>query len=169
MHFARIVLRLLLSRRRPSITKWENSSLPLRVLPTEIDINFHVNNGMYLMMMDLGRFDALVRSGIWRTIRARRWTGVISDETISFRKSLKLGQRYSVESKIVGLDDRAVYFEHRIVSQGDVYARGIVATRLLTQHRASVPLQDLVGVFGDPPEGLELPEWIHEWRGHNAK
>ncbi len=142
--------------------------MPLRVLPTEIDINFHVNNGMYLMMMDLGRFDALVRSGIWRTIRARRWTGVISDETISFRKSLKLGQRYRVESKIIGFDDRAVYFEHRIVSQGDVYARGIVATRLLTQHRGSVTLHDLVGVFGNPPEGLELPEWIHEWRDHNA-
>lgn len=143
--------------------------MPLRVLPTEIDINFHVNNGMYLMMMDLGRFDALVRSGIWRTIRARRWTGVISDETISFRKSLKLGQRYSVESKIIGFDERAVYFEHRIVSQGDVYARGIVATRLLTQHRASVTLHDLVGVFGNPPDELELPEWIHEWRDHNAK
>ncbi len=51
----RTLLLLLTSRRRPPLEVWGQSSLPLRVLPTDIDIAMHVNNGMYFSLMDLGR------------------------------------------------------------------------------------------------------------------
>lgn len=167
MHFTRMILQLVKSRRRPTQDIWDTFSLPLRVRPSEIDIFMHVNNGKYFSIMDLGRLDALVRSGVWNTLRDKRWTGVVSAETISFRKSLKLGQRYSLDTRIIGVDERAVYFEHRIVVEGEIYARAFVATRLVSE-TGTVSKEEAIDVFGPPPAGVELPDWIHDWRFHNA-
>lgn len=167
MHFMRMLLQLLKSRRRPAQGIWETNSLPLRVLPSEIDIFMHVNNGAYFSIMDLSRLDMMVRSGVWKAMRSRNWSGVVSSETISFRKSLKLGQRYSVESTIAGYDDRAVYFEHRIVVEGEIYARAFIATRLISEN-GTVTSDELVEVFGPPPPDVELPDWLHDWRLNNA-
>ena len=163
----RTLLQLFLSHRRPSLSVWGSSSVALRVLPTDIDIAMHLNNGMYFSIFDLGRFDLMVRSGVWRQMRRRGWTPVAAGETISFRKSLQLGQRYSVETRILGLDERAVYFEQRAVAGGEIYARAFIATRLVSA-AGPVSNEDIISAFGAPPETTVLPEWIHEWRVNNA-
>lgn len=163
----RTLLLLLTSRRRPALDVWGQSSLPLRVLPTDIDIAMHVNNGMYFSLMDLGRFDLMVRSGVWSRMRRRGWSPVAAGETISFRKSLRLGQRYSIETRIIGLDDRAVYFEQRMVADGEIYARAFIATRLVSAG-GPVGNEEILKEFGHPPAGLVLPDWIHQWRLNNA-
>lgn len=163
----RTLVHLVLSRRRSKLSMWGNSSLPMRVLPTDIDVAMHVNNGMYLSLMDLGRFDLMVRSGVWDLMRARGWSPVVGGETISFRKSLNLGQRYTIESKIIGFDDRAIYFEQRMVSGGEIYARAFIAARMVSK-AGPVTNEEIFAVLGDPPAGLVLPEWIHDWRLNNS-
>lgn len=163
----RTLLLLVTSSRRPPLSVWEASSLPLRVLPTDIDIAMHVNNGMYFSLMDLGRFDLMVRSGTWARMRLRGWTPVAAGETITFRRSLQLWQRYTIESRIIGLDAKAIYFEQRMVVDGEIYARAYIATRLVSGGRP-VSQEEIIAEFGAPPEELELPEWIHEWRENNA-
>lgn len=159
----RTLLTLFTSSHRPKLSIWETSSLPLRVLPTDIDIAMHVNNGMYFSLMDLGRFDLLVRSRAWNRMRRLGWTPVASGETITFRKSLQLWQRYTIETRIIGLDQKAIYFEQRMVADGEIYARAYVSTRLLSRGRP-VSQEQITAEFGLPPVDLELPEWIHEWR-----
>lgn len=163
----RTLLLLLLPKRGNVISIWGESSLPLRVLPTDIDIAMHVNNGMYFSLMDLGRFDLMLRSRVWKAMRRKGWSPVASGETISFRKSLQLGQRYTIETKIIGFDERAIYFEQRMVSGGEIYARAFIATRLVSS-QGPVNNADIFAVFGEPPADLVLPEWIHEWRLNNA-
>jgi acyl-CoA thioesterase FadM len=163
----RTLLMLFRSARRQPLTVWDNSSLPLRVLPTDIDIALHVNNGMYLSLMDLGRFDLMVRSGVWKRMRRRGWGPVGSGETIAFRKSLQLWQQYTIETRIIGLDAKAIYFEQRMVADGEIYARAYIATRLVHQGRP-VSQDDILREFGEPPADLELPEWVHEWRASSA-
>lgn len=163
----RTLLLLFTSSRRPRLDVWDNSSLPMRVLPTDVDIAVHVNNGMYFSLMDLGRFDLLVRSGIWQKMRRRGWNPVASGETISFRKSLQLWQHYTIETRIIGLDTKAIYFEQRMVAGGEIYARAHIATRLVCKGRP-VSQDEILAEFGEPPAGLELPAWIHEWRENNA-
>ena len=163
----RTLLLLLRSPRRPALSVWESASLPLRVLPTDIDIALHVNNGMYFSLMDLGRFDLMVRSGVWQRMRRRGWTPVAAGETIAFRKSLQLWQHYSIETRIIGLDSKAIYFEQRMVADGEIYARAYIATRLVTKGRP-VSQEEILREFGGPPADLVLPEWIHDWRETNA-
>lgn len=163
----RTLLLLFTSSRRPPLSVWDASSLPLRVLPTDVDIAVHVNNGMYFSLMDLGRFDLMVRSGVFKKMRRRGWSPVAAGETISFRKSLQLWQRYTIETRIIGLDAKAIYFEQRMVADGEIYARAHIATRLVSKGRP-VSQEEILAEFGEPPVGLELPEWIHEWRENNA-
>ncbi|MEZ2390857.1 acyl-CoA thioesterase [bacterium RCC_150] len=163
----RTLLLLFTSSRRNRLSVWGTSSLPMRVLPTDIDIAWHVNNGMYFSLMDLGRFDLMVQAGIWRKMRRRRWQPVAAGETIAFRKSLQLWQRYTIETRIIGLDSKAIYFEQRMVADGEIYARAHIATRLLASGRP-VTQEEILAEFGNPPAGLELPGWIHEWRENNA-
>jgi acyl-CoA thioesterase FadM len=163
----RTLLLLFTSARRSRLSVWRESSLPLRVLPTDIDIAMHVNNGMYFSLMDLGRFDLMVRAGIWDRMRHLGWTPVVSGETIAFRKSLQLWQRYTIETRVIGLDSKAIYFEQRMVAGGEIYARAHIATRLVCKGRP-VSQEDILAEFGAPPASLDLPEWIHEWRENNA-
>lgn len=163
----RTILMLFRSAKRTPLTIWDTSSLPMRVLPTDVDIAVHVNNGMYFSLMDLGRFDLMVRSGVWKRMHRRGWSPVAAGETIAFRKSLQLWQRYTIETRIIGLDTKAVYFEQRMVSDGEIYARAYIATRLVTKGRP-VSQDEILEEFGQPPADLQLPEWIHEWRMANS-
>ena len=134
------------------MTIWDFSSLPLKVLPTDIDIAMHVNNGMYFSLMDLGRFDLMVRSGVWKTDAPAGWTPVAAGETIAFRKSLQLWQRYTIETKIIGLDEKAIYFEQRMVADGEIYARAYIATRLVSKGKP-VSQEEILREFGDAAGG----------------
>lgn len=163
----RTLLHLITSRRRPSLSIWEASSLKLRVLPTDIDVAMHVNNGMYFSLMDLGRFDLMARAGVWDRMRARGWSPVVNLETITFRKSLQLWQAYTIESKIIGVDEKAIFFEQRMVADGEVYARAYIATRLVSK-RGPVANAEIFEEIGQPPADLALPEFLHAWREENA-
>ena len=163
----RTLLLLFTSSRKAPLSIWDTSSLPLRVLPTDIDIAMHVNNGMYFSLMDLGRFDLMARSGTWRRMRRLGWSPVAAGETIAFRKSLLLWQQYTIETRIIGLDTKAIYFEQRMVVKGEIYARAHIATRLVSKGKP-VSQEEILAEFGQPPADLELPEWIHEWRETTA-
>lgn len=158
---------LFASRRRGPLSIWDPASLPLRVQLTDIDIAMHVNNGMYLSLMDLGRFDLMIRSGFWKVMRRNGWSPVVNAETITFRRSLQLGQRYTIETRILGFDERAIYFEQRMVHDGEIYARAYIATRLLGS-QGPVANSEIFEAFGNPPTGMVLPEWVHDWRVNTA-
>lgn len=163
----RTLMLLITSRRRPPLSIWGSSSLPLRVLPTDIDIALHVNNGMYFSLMDLGRFDLMVRAGVWDRMRSRGWSPVVNLETITFRKSLQLWQAYTIESKIIGFDEKAIFFEQRMVADGEIYARAYIATRLVSK-QGPVSNEEIFAETGQPPADLVLPEFLHAWREENA-
>ena len=169
MHLLLRTLWLLFSsRRRPRASMFDLGTLDLRVLPTDIDVAGHLNNGMYFSLFDLGRFDLMARSGVWGIARRRGWTPVVQAETITFRKSLLLGARYTIETRLIGADERCIYFEQRMVAGGEVCARGHVATRLVST-AGPVPNEEIFAAAGlSLPEDRVLPEWLHEWRERTA-
>lgn len=156
------------ARRRSRLSLWEPSSLPLRALPTDVDIAGHVNNGQYFGLFDLGRFDLMVRTGVWDEARRRGWTPVVQAEQIAFRRSVTLGTAFTVETRIIGLDERAVWFEQRAVMDGDVAVRALICTRLRAKDGTPVTNDDVralaVELGHDLADEPVLPEWLHGWR-----
>ncbi|MDL9979290.1 acyl-CoA thioesterase [Microbacterium sp. ASV49] len=140
------------------------SRVRLTTLPTDIDILMHMNNGRYLSLFDLGRWDLLVRNGVWDAMKTNGWYAVVSAETITFRKSLQLWQRFDVESRLLGHDDKAVYMEHRAVVDGEVYARAIVRARMLAREgNRRITHEELFAAVGRPEGVPDIDPWVHEW------
>lgn len=168
MHlFLRTMIHLLLASRQTKLSLWDSSSWRSRAWPWDVDVAVHINNGMYFSLMDIARFDLMMRSGTWSRVRELKWSPVVSAETIAFRKSVKLWQRFSIETRIIGLDEKAIYFEQRFVVGGEIYARAHIATRFVSAG-GPVSMAEIKAEFGEPPADLELPAWLHEWRENNS-
>ena len=111
------------------------SQLSLRVMPNDLDINFHMNNGRYLTICDLNRVDLFLRSGLMKTMFKRGWIPLIAEHTMTYKKSLNMFEKFDVSLKVTGWDEKYFYMEHifsnseRVVAEGTskgcVYARGI--------------------------------------------
>ncbi|SKA79313.1 Acyl-CoA thioesterase FadM [Agreia bicolorata] len=151
------------ARSRRRVGAFDVVSTPFRVLPSDLDIFKHMNNGVYLSILDLGRLDMLVRSGIWSIVNKRGWYPVVVAETISFRKSLTLWQRFDVESRVLGFDDKAVYVEQRFTVDGEIYAHAFIRGRFLKRSGGVVPMPELLDAVGPIPAEVTVPEWLHEW------
>ena len=63
------------------------SRLAFRVWPHDLDTSLHMNNGRYWTIMDLGRADLMIRSGLWRAVLREKWTPVVSAAKIRFRRA----------------------------------------------------------------------------------
>lgn len=164
----RTLLLLIRARRKSTLSIWDTSSLPLRALPTDVDVAVHINNGMYFSLMDLGRFDLMMRSGVWDLMRRNKWSPVVQSEQITFRRSINLWQQYTLETKMIGTDDKSVWFEQRFVVDGEIYVRAYVATRLISKNGPVANEEILRAVeqeLGQPnPDGRQIPDWLHQWR-----
>jgi len=159
----RTIIMRLRRHRGPRLRVHDVARVGFRVLPTDLDVLRHMNNGVYFSIMDLGRLDLLQRSGVWATLDRLGYYPVVASETITFRRSLQPGQRYTLETKIVGYDARAVYVEQRFVVGGELYAVGLVRGRFLRRSGGTVSIGDLAEAIGVDVTELELPRWVTRW------
>ncbi|KDA06894.1 4-hydroxybenzoyl-CoA thioesterase [Microbacterium sp. CH12i] len=150
-------------RREGHLSPSEVGRIRVTTLPTDLDVLRHMNNGRYLSLFDLGRWDLLVRTGMAEAMKRNDWYAVVSAETVTFRKSLELWQRFDIESRLLGHDDKAIYLEHRAVVNGEIYARAIIRARMLKRAGGTLSHQELFAAVGRP-EGLpDVASWVHEW------
>lgn len=84
----RFFLTLIKARYRPKLQPFDMAILPMHVWPNDLDLLFHMNNGRFLSLMDLGRIDLLVRTGFWDEARKRKWYPVVGTTLIDYRRPL---------------------------------------------------------------------------------
>lgn len=161
---------LWLARRAPKLPElglYDVCRSPRRVLLGDLDELRHMNNGVYLTLLDHARQELVVRTGLWARLRAAGMYPVVSAQSIAYRRSLRLGQRYVIESRMLGLDDRAVYIEQRFVVGDEIYARAYIQGRFLYEAGGTVPMEALVAVTGVDPVAHPIPAWLHDWAAAN--
>jgi len=164
----RTILHRILSTRRSPLGVRDVGTMSLRVLPTDIDVLRHMNNGVYFSIMDIGRMDLLIRSGGWQKLSAKGYYPVMANETISFRKSLNLWKKFDLETRVVGYDAKAVYVEQRFVVGGEIYAQAMTRARFLKRSGGTVTVAELLETIGWDGEQPVLPEWVNDWAEHVA-
>lgn len=146
----------------PSLTAVGTSVLRLHVLPSDLDINLHMNNGRYLTIMDLGRFDLLVRARLHRPMIRLRWKALVGSAMIRFRRSLRPFQGYTLHTRLLSWDDKWFVFEQRFESRGELYAVGLV--RALFRGRAgNVPPAEVLSIGGIAADAPPLPDYVSAW------
>lgn len=102
--------------------RYPRNTLTLRVLPNDLDINMHMNNGRYLSMCDLSRVDMFVRTGLLKTLFKNNWMPVISEQTIKYKKSLGPFEKYELQMAIVGWDEKAFHMTYTFTIKDRVIA-----------------------------------------------
>lgn len=110
-------------RQRPLL---DESRVSFRVLPTDCDINFHMNNGRYLTFMDLGRVHLMRQVRLIGHIFKNRWMPVLTGAEINFLRSLAPLQKFDLVTRIVTWDEKYFYLEQRFESRGQLCAHGFV-------------------------------------------
>ncbi|SJM66172.1 thioesterase family protein [Gulosibacter sp. 10] len=161
--YLRLLLLRLRRRRGGRLGIWDTARTSLRVGVADLDLLGHVNNGKYLTMMDLGRMDLMFRSGFWPKLRREGWYPVVAGQTISYRRSLKLGQRFDLRTRIIGMDERWFYVEQTFVIGETVYAHAIVRGRFLREEGGGVDVAEVAALAGGIPEDRRTPEWVERW------
>lgn len=156
----RLIWIVLAAFRKPAVGLFDETRIRLRVLPNDLDTNIHMNNGRYLTIMDLGRVDLTIRSGLWRAMRANRWYPVVGSAKMTFRRSLDPFQAYDLTTRVVGWDGKWVYMEQRFIVGETVHARGMLKA-LFLKGREKVPSADLAKALGHDGSSPELdPEMV---------
>ena len=143
-----------------------------RVWPNDLDVFLHMNNGAYLTVADLGRTDLMLRAGMFGAIRRRGWYPIVAAENIRFRRSLRLAERYTITTRILGWSARSIYLEQRFERGGELVAVACIDARFLARRGGSVDTADVLAVAGVEGPSPELPShlvgWLESVEGHRV-
>lgn len=146
------------------------SLLKLRVLPNDLDFNMHMNNGRYLTIMDLGRLDLILRSGLFKIMLRQKSVPILASAKIRYRLSLDPFQSYTLQTQILGWDDKWFFIEQRFLmgsgpKQGEVAAIGLVKGCFFdSRSKTTVPTAEVLTAIGYPHPSPLLPPHITDWQ-----
>lgn len=140
----------------PSVTR-------TRVRPADLDFYRHVNNGVYLQMMDIARSNLIADLGAVGALRSQGWYPVVAASTMTYRRSLRLLDPVEITSRVLGWDPRVVYLEQVFRRRDETAARGLVAGRFLSRDGSRVPAPDVVTLLGADPTSPPLPDDVAAW------
>ena len=145
------------------------SRLRFHVLPNDLDLNMHMNNGRYLTIMDIGRTDFVIRSGIFKKVIRAGQIPVLASATIRYRVQLEPFRHYELQTRIVCWDEKWAYMEHRFVilkgkKAGEVAAIAIVKGAFYDRKKkATVPTDKLIKAIGFDGPSPAIPAHIQKW------
>ena len=136
-----------------------------RVLPNDLDLLGHMNNGRYLTVADGARVELLIRAGVWKKMKQNKIYPVLAGETIQFRKSLEPFESYKIDTKVIAWDERFIYIEHKYHRHNQTCALAIVKIRMIGQKNTRVsPLEFIELVNPDREiEATKNLELITQW------
>lgn len=157
------LIRLRLGARAGSLDLHDVGVTRERVWLSDIDELRHMNNSVYLGLMDYSRLDLMLRSGAWPKMRSAGIYPVVTTQTITYRKSLELGERFTIETRIAGYDEKAVYIEQRFVRGAEVTAQAFVAGRFLRDAGGTVTMAELGEITGVDVTARPIPAWMKDW------
>jgi acyl-CoA thioesterase FadM len=133
------------------------SRLDFRVWPHDLDTSLHMNNGRYWTIMDLGRADLMIRSGLWRAVLREKWTPVVSAAKIRFRRELKPFRAFRLETRIVAWCDTWLVASAR---DGSEILSAIALVRAGLYDRSAkrfVPVERMFTAAGIAPAPAPVP------------
>lgn len=163
----RLLLLFFTYRKKPVVPALGPCRTGFWVVPTDLDLLMHMNNGVYLTLMDIGRMDLMLRSGLYSKLKPLGWYPVITGSTMRFKRSLKLFQRFDIVTEVIGWDEKAVLLGQSFYRGEELVAEGVVVSRFLKRKGGSVSTKELMDAIGHADASPVLPEWVEHW--HHAQ
>lgn len=157
LRLLRIIVGALLGRR---LGMFDTSELRFRVWPHDLDLNIHMNNARYLSLMDLGRTDLIIRTGLHKVMLREGWQAVIGGTTVRFRRPLKPFQACRLTTRLLCWDDRWLYIEHRITTADGTLACAALVKAVFIRKGSRVAPAETAARAGVTTPSPAAPEWV---------
>jgi acyl-CoA thioesterase FadM len=155
--FLRVFITSLL---KPRIGLLDSSELSFQVMPTDLDLNLHMNNARYLSFMDLGRTDLMIRAGMLHSVIHERWKPVTGSINIKFRRPLLPFQSFTLKTRLLCWDEKWLYLEQQLESARGVHAKAMVRG-LFVDREGSVPSRTILNRMGLQEESPPFPTEVN--------
>lgn len=124
-------LRSLLTAERSNISRITD-----RVRLSYVDWNLHMNYASYLEVMELGRWDWGFRSGAIALAFGGGRSPVVTEVDIRYRKELRPGARFVVDTRLVGIERRFCVFQQHFIVGDRAFAIARVKALILKRRQA---------------------------------
>lgn len=135
------------------------SLIRMRVWPGDLDLNLHMNNGRYLTLMDLGRYDLMARNGLWKLVQRQRWMPLVGEARVVFRRSLRLFQEFTIRTRVVAWDAKWFYLEQTFERNDDLVAIGRVKALFRSKGKNVAPERIVTELGHSEPSPPVPDEW----------
>jgi hypothetical protein len=134
---------------------------------TEADLKY-VGNARYLLFMEIGRLELMLRTGVFRFARKHGWVPLVAAQTIRYRSPLRRFQRFTLTTHLAGWDDRWFYIEHKIERGGEVMALGLARCCFRGKGGTVSPALAFAEV-GVDDAGRSVPRYVGPWMEAEAQ
>jgi len=120
-----------------------------------IDLNGHMNYASYLEEMELGRWDWAFRSGALAAFYRSRTRPVVVSVSIEYRRELKPGARFTIDTRLVAFERRLAVFRQIMLGSAGVHASADVRALLLRRGKVvdADTVAQVLGPFVVPAPG----------------
>lgn len=129
----------------------------------DLDLNFHMNNGRFLSVMDLARFDLLMRAGYFVKLFRNGYFPVVLSESIVFQKSLGYLNRYEVHTQLDSLDKNFFYITQKFYCKNKLVASANVRACFKKRGKKGlVKIADLFDFIGEDLIDQKMSDLAHK-------
>lgn len=129
-----------------TVTRW-------RVLPNDIDVYGHMNNGRYLTLLSLAAMGAVIRTGLMKSSMKRGYLFIFDQSQVQWIRPLKLFEKYTIEVQMVHCEGRYLYATGSFMkTNGKIAAKIHYRCCLKTRTGKDFDLGKILAC-----DGLELP------------
>lgn len=160
--FFRLVRSIITARRSPALAMDGEGQVHFYCRPWDIDPFMEMNNGRILTLFDLGRFDIAVRTGLWKTLKDKRWGLAVAGSTTRYRKRIKLFDQVTMKTRLAGIEGRWFYIEQSMWVKGQPCASVLLRTCVTGGGRALDSNEVLEAMDLADYDGT-LPDWVQAW------
>ena len=94
-----------------TLTRW-------RVMPADLDLFGHMNNGRYLMLMDFARIDYLAQMGLLGAAFRYRWTVPVGTAQVNYYRPLKPFEKFEIGTQVLSWNHRWFYMRQTFRTLG---------------------------------------------------
>jgi acyl-CoA thioesterase FadM len=161
--YLRLIWIIVRSFFKPRVNFTDKISLTLHILPNDLDINRHLNNGRYLTLLDLGSIDLFLRSGVLKRAIHKGFRPMVGGLIVTYRKALSLFERCTLTMQLEAWDDRWNYFKFEFRnSDGHLSAAGYFKGALVSK-KGLIPNKVADEIFGYERGTCKLPPAVVYW------
>lgn len=161
--YLRLIVAIIRGYFKPTMSLSDTLQREMRVLPNDIDINGHLNNGRSMTILDLFMLELCLRSRILMPAIRKGWKPMLGGNVVTYRRQLSVLEKYQAKFRIYCLDEKWTYFQYALVnSAGDTvvagYSKGAWVGR-----KGLVPNAEIQEKLDVEAPDRPMPQAIRNW------